>query len=61
MLDTNGATLRVLSNDVNGSSITSWITSSNFARTQIINKFKEELVKHFSPEIVLCEDVFYEI
>ena len=61
MLETNGATLRVLSNDVNGWKITSWITSSNFARTEIINKFKEELVKHFYPGIVFCEDVFYEI
>lgn len=61
VLETNGAVLRVLSNYVNGSKITSWITSPNFARTEIMNKFKEELVKGFSPEIVLCEDVFYEI
>jgi hypothetical protein len=26
-----------------------------------MNKFREELVKRFSPEIVLCEDVFHEI
>jgi hypothetical protein len=61
MLETNGAALRVLSNDVNVSKITSWITSPNLARTEIMNKFEEELGKRFSPEVVLCEDVFYEI
>jgi hypothetical protein len=37
------------------------MTSPNFARTGIMNKFREELVKRFSSEVVLCEDVFYEI
>lgn len=61
VLQKNGAVLRALSNDVNGSKITSWITSPNFARTEIMNKFQEEIVERFSPEIILCEDVFYEI
>jgi hypothetical protein len=61
MLKRNGAGLRVLSNDVNGSKMTSWITSPNFARIEIMNKFKEELLERVSPEIVLCDDVFYEI